>query len=95
MEIKLNAVNSSQIMAIGHDAESNTMAVQFKHGDQPGPVYHYSNVTPEFFADFAKAESIGSFFYKWIKPKPDVYPFVKVGSVEAQPTIEVSNAESR
>lgn len=84
MEIKLNAVNSSQIMAIGHDPESNTIAVQFKRGNQPGPVYHYSNVTPEFFADFAKAESIGSFFYKWIKPKPDVYPFVKISNGEVQ-----------
>lgn len=89
MEIKLNAVNSSQIMAIGHDAESNTMAVQFKRGDQPGPIYHYSNVTPEF----SGAESIGSFFYKWIKPKPDVYPFVKVASGEIQTADNSDKAE--
>lgn len=93
MEIKLNAVNSSQIMAIGHDVESNTMVVQFKNGDQPGPVYHYSNVTPEFFAEFSGAESIGSFFYKWIKPKPDVYPFVKVDSGEIQTADNSDKAE--
>lgn len=93
MEIKLNAVNSSQIMAIGHDAESSTMAVQFKNGDQPGPIYHYNNVTPEFFAEFSGAESIGSFFYKWIKPKPDVYPFVKVGSGEIQTADNSAKAE--
>lgn len=73
--IRLTPVTSSQIAAIGHDAASNTLAIQFLKQGQPGSVYHYSNVTPEQFAEFRDAESIGSHFGKNIRGQFD---FVRV-----------------
>ncbi|OGB23312.1 MAG: KTSC domain-containing protein [Burkholderiales bacterium RIFCSPLOWO2_02_FULL_57_36] len=77
-EIALNAVESSQIEAIGHDPETNTLAIQFKSKSGPGSVYHYSNFGTEQFGAIKNAESIGSHFGKVIKPFPDVYPYEKI-----------------
>lgn len=82
-KIIINAVESTQIHGIGHDAETNTLAIQFKRNSKPDSVYHYANVSAEMFAEFSAAESIGSYFYKHIKPHPDKYPYVKVPSAEA------------
>lgn len=76
--IALNAVDSSQIHAIGHHPETNTLAIQFKSKGGPGSVYHYQNFTAEHFAEFKNAESIGSHFGKAIKPNADKHPYVKV-----------------
>lgn len=76
--IELTPVESSQIHALGHSAETNTLAIQFKSKAGPGSVYHYANVSPELYAEFVAAESIGAFFGKNIKPAADKYPFVKV-----------------
>lgn len=70
-------VASSQIAEIGHDPETSTMAVRFKSGTSP--LYHYANVTAEEFAAFKGAESIGSYFYKHIKPFADKFPYTRVG----------------
>ena len=77
--IAMDAVESSQIAAIGHDPESNTLAIQFspRKDGSPGSVYHYANVTAEDYAAFKGAESIGSHFGKYIKPFADKYPFAK------------------
>jgi hypothetical protein len=84
--ITMDSIESSQIDAIGHDAESQTLAIQFKaKGTAPGSVYHYSNVDAALFAEFRSAESIGSFFYKNIKPFKDKYPYVRI---ETTPTEE-------
>lgn len=77
--IALEPVESSQIHAIGHNPESNVLAIHFKSKSGPGSIYHYQNFGPEQFAAFKSAESIGSHFGKVIKPFPDVYPYVKVG----------------
>lgn len=85
--ITMTPVQSSQIQAIGHDPASNTLAIQFKRGQEAphggeiqalGPVYHYANVDAELFERFRTAESIGSFFYKTIKPHADKYPYTRV-----------------
>lgn len=77
--ITMDSIESSQIEAIGHDAETQTLAIQFKaKGTAPGSLYHYSNVTAEDFAAFRDAESIGSHFYKHIKPFKDKYPYVRI-----------------
>jgi len=47
--IKLAPVDSSQIEAIGHDPETNTLAIKFKGGG----VYHYANVSEEVFHEFS------------------------------------------
>lgn len=78
--IAMDAVDSSQIAAIGHDAETNTLAVQFapRKDGTPGSVYHYSNFTADDFSDFANADSIGSHFHRNIKRCPEKFPYVKV-----------------
>ena len=76
--IAMHTVESSQIAAIGHHPETNTLAIQFTSKKGPGSVYHYSGFTAEQFAEFQSAESIGSHFGKHIKPAADKHPFVKV-----------------
>ncbi len=81
--IAMQAVESSQIHSIGHDAEAKTLAIRFKSKDgAPTSLYHYSNVTSEDFAAFSGAESIGSHFYREIKPFTDKYPYERI---EAKP----------
>ena len=77
--IAMDEVSSSQIHSIGHDAESSTLAVRFKGKDgAPAGLYHYSNFTADDFSAFKGAESIGSHFYKQIKPHKDKYPYVRI-----------------
>lgn len=77
-QIAMDSVESSQIAGIGYDAASQTLAIQFKSGTRA--VYHYANVTAEDFAAFKSAESIGSHFYKNIKPFPEKYPYTRIES---------------
>jgi len=79
-QIALTPVESSQIAAIGHHPETNTLAIQFspRRDGTPGSVYHYENFTSEDFAAFKKSDSIGSHFGKHIKPHVEKHPFVKV-----------------
>ncbi|MBO4119879.1 KTSC domain-containing protein [Cupriavidus gilardii] len=82
--IAMDAVDSSQIHSIGHDPASSTLAIRFKSKDgAPTSLYHYRNVSADDFAAFRDAESIGSHFYKHIKPFADKYPYVKVESAPA------------
>ena len=81
--ITMQAVESSQIHSIGHDAETNTLAIRFKKGDAPDALYHYSGVTLEDFAAFKSAESIGSHFGKHIKPFAEKYPFKQIEKTPA------------
>lgn len=78
--IALRPVKSSQIAAIGHHPESNTLAVQFapRKDGSPGSVYHYGNFTAQDFTAFQNSESIGSHFGKHIKPHIDKHPFTKL-----------------
>ena len=77
--IPMTLVESSQIHSIGHDAETNTLAIRFKNfKGEVGSLYHYSNFTSEDFALFRAAESIGSHFGRHIKTKDEKYPYRKV-----------------
>lgn len=76
--IDMQQVDSSQIQAIGYDAETHTLAIQFKAKSGEGSLYHYANVTQATFDALRTAESLGAFFGKHIKPYPDLFPFVKV-----------------
>ncbi len=82
--IAMHTVESSQIHSIGHDADSDTLAIRFKNkaGD-PTSLYHYSNVPADVFAEFKGAESIGSHFYKHIKPHDTKYPYVCIEKLPA------------
>jgi hypothetical protein len=78
--IEMREVESSQIAAIGHDRETNTLAIRFPPKKSTGvsDVYHYKNVGAEMFAEFLVAESHGSFFIQRIKKNPVDYPYEKV-----------------
>ncbi len=85
--IELQDVESNQIHSIGHDPNTNTLAICFpsRKGGQvvpgsvvPGSLYHYSNFTAEDFAAFQAAESKGKHFGKHIKAHPEKYPYVKI-----------------
>ncbi|MFT4410225.1 KTSC domain-containing protein [Stenotrophomonas muris] len=80
--IALLDVQSSQIHSIGHDADTNTLAIRFTrgYGDKrgPGSLYHYANFSAEEFLAFKDAESIGKHFGAYIKPFPEKYPYHKV-----------------
>jgi hypothetical protein len=72
-DIATQPVTSSQIEAVGYDEAAQKMAVRFKGG----AVYHYTKVEPKTFADLRDAKSVGSHFFKHIKPYAEKYPFKK------------------
>lgn len=77
--MQMQSVQSSQINAIGYAPATHTMRIEFKNGG----LYEYSSVPPEVFEEFSKAKSVGSHFYKHIKPFPDKYPYVKLEANKA------------
>jgi len=82
MRIEMQDVKSSQLHSIGHDPETNTLAIRFYRGygrDQvPGSLYHYQNFTAEDFKAFKEADSLGKHFGANIKPFDDKYPYTKI-----------------
>ena len=85
-QITLQAIQSSQIAAIGHCPTTETLAVQFFRKGAPADVYHYANVTAAEYAAFASAESIGKHFYAHIKPHADKHPYTNMGT----PAVELA-----
>ena len=83
--IDMQTVESSQIFAIGHDAETNTLAIRFRDRTDLGPtsLYHYSNFSAEDFEAFKNAESIGRHFGAFIKPFDQKYPFKQIEKTPA------------
>lgn len=71
MAVILREVNSSNIKAIGYDAGSGDLYVQFSSGS----MYRYRSVPSQKHLDLINAPSIGSFFSDHIKTS---YPFVKL-----------------
>lgn len=63
-------VTSSNISAIGYDADSQTLEVEFTNGS----VYEYSGVPPNEYEGFMDADSKGKYLHANIK---DRYPFVR------------------
>lgn len=91
MNIKMQEVESSQIHSIGHDADTNTLAIRFKNwkGEVKG-LYHYQNFTAEAFSAFQNAESKGKHFGANIKPFASKYPYTRIE--EAPPADDQSTA---
>ncbi|WP_238512770.1 KTSC domain-containing protein [Pandoraea apista] len=82
--IAMKAVESSRIAEIGHNAETNTLAIRFKRGDgSHGALYHYANFTPEEFATFDSAESLGTHFSQHIKKETEKHPYLRVAEPPA------------
>ncbi|MDW3684871.1 KTSC domain-containing protein [Cupriavidus sp. CV2] len=86
--IDMQEVESSQIFAIGHDAETNTLAIRFRdrRTNAPTSLYHYSNFTADDFKAFSEAESKGAHHGKHIKPYDKKHPYTKVEAKPAEPT---------
>lgn len=83
--ITMSPVESSQIEAIGHDAESQTLAIRFRnYKGGRGSLYHYANFTAEDFAEFQGAESIGSHFKRVIKADAERWPFTRIDESEKE-----------
>lgn len=78
----MTPVTSSQVSAIGHDPETETLFIQFspskRDPDAPGQLYSYANFTAEDFERFSAAESKGSFMIREIKPNAAKWPYTKV-----------------
>ncbi|CAN0620430.1 KTSC domain-containing protein [Burkholderia multivorans] len=74
--IDTQPVESSQIHSIGYDAETETLAIRFKdRTGAPTSLYHYSNFTQANFDALKTADSVGSHFYKHIKPFDQRFPY--------------------
>jgi hypothetical protein len=88
--IAMDAVESSQIHSIGYDAASETLAIRFKDRKTGAPtsLYHYSEVTAANFIALHDAESIGSHFYRHIKPFPERFPYVCIEKMPAPAAAE-------
>lgn len=82
--IAMDSVESSQVAAIGHHPETNTLAIKFPPNRKGvSSVYHYANFTIEQFEAFKQAESKGSHFGKFIKRCPDQFPYENVTELYA------------
>jgi hypothetical protein len=77
-EITLEAVESSQIEAIGYDPERKVLAIKFKNKTGTGPTYEYENVSQTLFDEFKAADSKGRFFRDRIKSNSGTHPFTKL-----------------
>lgn len=62
--MQLTPVKSSNIKAVGYDASTKTLAVEF-----PGGVYHFNDVPADVHAGLVGAESVGKYFASNIRGK--------------------------
>ena len=62
--MNMQPVTSSNVAAVGYDADTLTLAVEFLNGS----TYHYSNVSEATFNDLLNAESVGKYLNMMIKP---------------------------
>lgn len=80
--VTLTPVKSSTILAIGHDAESSTLTVEFKRKSPGRSIYQYANVDSAVFESFENAVaskgSVGIVFGSVIKAHSDKFPFVRI-----------------
>jgi hypothetical protein len=67
MGMKLRAVDSSMLVAVGYDEKTSEMRVIFKTGD----TYRYLNVPKSVYKELLEAESKGSYMKTHVI---DVYP---------------------
>jgi len=75
--IPMFPVESKNIKAVGYNANTRTLRIQFKQG----AFYDYFGVPPEIFQQLMVAVSKGTFFGSAIKGK---FEFNKIGKVEKE-----------
>jgi hypothetical protein len=66
------SVSSSNIVSLGHDAQSQTLEVEFSNGT----IYQYFNVDDNLYQQLMSAPSKGQFLNTYIK---NAYPYSRVG----------------
>jgi len=66
--IPMKLVESHKIKAVGYDEATRTLAVTFQRG--AGAIYHYPDIEPQVYADFIGAESLGTYFGKYLQNLP-------------------------
>jgi len=71
MGMKLRAVDSSMLLAVGYDEEERELRVIFKTSD----TYRYLNVPPSTYTELLKAESKGTYMKTHVI---DVFPSRRV-----------------
>jgi hypothetical protein len=64
-QINIQKVKSSNLIGIGYDDKSETLAVQFKSGT----TYHYSGVSRDQYEALKAAESVGKMYHANIRGK--------------------------
>lgn len=67
-------VKSSQITAIGYDAATETLEIEFKGAK----VYQYENVPAKMHAELMASASPGEYFHKHIKSQPQTFTMRKL-----------------
>ena len=72
--MKLKAVDSSMLVAVGYEEKTRELRVIFKNGD----TYRYLNVPTSTYAELLKAESKGSYMKTHVI---DVYPARRIRRV--------------
>lgn len=68
---EMHPVNSSNVAAVGYDAESQTVYVEFLNGS----TYAYKGVPEHEFENLRTAPSVGSYLNRNYK---NVYPYERV-----------------
>ncbi len=69
---EMHSVSSSNVSAVGYDADSQTVYVQFLDGS----LYAYKGVTEHEFENLRTASSVGSYLNRNYK---NIYPYERVG----------------
>lgn len=83
IQIELTPVESSQFVAVGYDAESETLAIRFNPSktNPNGALYYYEHLPEEIYEDFVTSDSLGGYFRDHIKDNM-AYPYAKIESLE-------------
>ena len=63
LEFNMQAVESSQINAVGYNSAAQKMRIEFSKG----AVYEYSNVPQEVYFTLVSAPSVGRYFAQAVK----------------------------
>jgi hypothetical protein len=69
--INRNPVQSSNVVSVGYDVDSQTLEIEFKDG----AVYQYYNVPQTIHDELMNSSSVGKFIHQYIK---NGYPFARV-----------------
>lgn len=71
--MEMKEVDSSDLLAVGYDADSSTLIVRFKRGNE----YEYRDVEPNIYNELLNAASVGKYFNQYIKNN---YSYSKISS---------------